>query len=155
MKKIILLLMLGLLIFTACAKKEMPMNAETQALIKSEIEAKMNDLLSSAEQLKTDAMQKYLSDDADVLFYMGKNAFKKADLLPAILKEYELFSGQKLSIERQKYFILSNEAVMWKGELKSIATTKDGKTEESLLQETWLWQKQNGEWKVTHFDEYW
>lgn len=155
MKKIMTLFLLALLILGACAKKEMPMTAEDQALIKSEIEAKMNDLLSSAEQLKTDAMQKYLSDDGDALFYMGKKAFKKSDLMPAIMKEYEGFSGQKLTIEKQKFFVLSKEAVLWKGELKSIATSKEGSSEESLLQETWLWQKQNGEWKVTHFDEYW
>ncbi|HQI53748.1 MAG TPA: nuclear transport factor 2 family protein [Candidatus Cloacimonas acidaminovorans] len=146
-----------LLLFCACnpktaEKTETPF--DPSALI-TQIDTIMKELLTDAENLKTGVLEKYLSNDPTDMYYLGAKVYTRKDLISALKQEYTSIANQKLEILQQKTYILGNEAAVWIANIRGIATNKDKKTIETIYTETWLWQKVNNEWKITHFNKSW
>ncbi len=146
-----------LLLFCACnpktaEKTETPV--DPSALI-TQIDTIMKELLTDAENLKTGVLEKYLSNDPTDMYYLGAKVYTRKDLISALKQEYTSIANQKLEILQQKTYILGNEAAVWIANIRGIATNKDKKTIETIHTETWLWQKVNNEWKITHFNKSW
>lgn len=146
-----------LLLFCACnpktaEKTETPV--DPSALI-TQIDTIMKELLTDAENLKTSVLEKYLSNDPTDMYYLGAKVYTRKDLISALKQEYASIANQKLEILQQKTYILGNEAAVWIANIRGIATNKDKKTIETIHTETWLWQKVNNEWKITHFNKSW
>ncbi len=71
----------------------------------------------------------------------------KTGIYPKLIKNWKSL--------QQKTYILGNEAAVWIANIRGIATNKDKKTIETIYTETWVWQKVNNEWKITHFNKSW
>lgn len=145
-----LLILLGLL---ACScQKETPRDDMALA---AEIYARMDSLKANAELMQTEALQKYLSDEPSARFYIGAKAMTKAQLLAGLQELYQPLSSQKLQVIKQNAIVLGEDAILYLAEMSSLGTMKDGGTQALSLCETWLWQKQDGAWKVAHYHESW
>lgn len=151
----ILLFILTMFLLSACTQIPKELTEQQKTQIQSEVKKLTDELLADSQKLSTDAMQKYLSDKEGLTFKMGGVSFKKANLIEAVKKEYEAYKEQTLTIKDEKSIILSDKSVLWVSEIESKAIDKSGKEGQMILHETWLWEKENGEWKATHFDEYW
>jgi len=121
----------------------------------TEIQKLADELVADSQKLSTDALQKYLSDSDTHSFKMGGKQLSKSDMIEAVKKEYLAFKSQTLTVQNQKSIVISDKAVLWVSDMLSKAIDQNGKEGQSMLHETWLWEKENGTWKVTHFDEYW
>ncbi|MCK9330842.1 MAG: nuclear transport factor 2 family protein [Candidatus Cloacimonetes bacterium] len=151
----ILLFILTMFLLSACTQIPKELTEQQKTQIQSEVKKLTDELLADSQKLSTDAMQKYLNDKEGLTFKMGGVSFKKANLIEAVKKEYETYKEQTLTIKDEKSIILSDKSVLWVSEIESKAIDKSGKEGQMILHETWLWEKENGEWKATHFDEYW
>lgn len=155
MKNLLVFAGLLILLFSACKPKAQLVVAVDETAIQSEIETLMGEMTSSAQKMSTEALQKYLSDAAGDTFYMGAKEFTKPELLVEVQKAYEPFVSQILKTSKSTIRILSPDYVLWKAQMESTATQKDGKTADMKLTETWIWQKTANGWKVIHYDESW
>ncbi len=144
-----------MLLASSCSLKCAVWSTKEQGRITEEISARMAELIESANQMKIDALVKYLTENPDANFYMNAKAMGKQELLAEVLKMYIPFQSQQITVKNQRVIVLGPDAALWKAQVQSTALGKDGKSSTMDLTETWLWQKQNGEWVVTHYDESW
>ncbi len=155
MKRVVLIIMaIALMFLLGCGTKKDMSDTQRDA-VRLEVESLMKELLADAEKLQTGLMEQYLSDNPQDSFYMDAQAFSKADLIAEAQKAYKDFQSQKIEILKQHTYVLSPVSAVWKAELRSDAINLDGETESTFITETWLWQKQDGDWLVLHFDENW
>ncbi|HOD53247.1 MAG TPA: nuclear transport factor 2 family protein [Candidatus Cloacimonadota bacterium] len=153
--KTIMMFLLMLVFLCSCSQMPKALTDQQKNEIITEIQKLADELLTDSQKLSTDALQKYLSDKEELTFKMGGKLFSKTDLIEAVKKEYITFKSQTLTVQNQKIIVLSDKAVLWVSDMLSKAIDQSGKEGQSVLHETWLWEKENGTWKVTHFDEYW
>lgn len=157
MRRLILVVLIVLVILSACKTepKVDEFTQEEQNALSLEIGSRMDELFADAEALKIQALQKYLSDNPEHTFYMGSIEYGKQTLLDEVQKEYALYKSQKIQVTSSKVIPLSPEAVLAKYLVASKAIDQNDYESETVLSDTWLWQKIDGQWVVTHFDESW
>jgi len=149
-----LLLIIALLavLISGC---ERPVRAKEHKAITAEIDGYMTELFNDAEKLQTAALEKYLDDGPVARFYMGAKMYRKAALIEEIKRAYADFSSQTLVVMEPRAIVVSRNGVVWTAQVSSLAKDKDGVERPNSLSETWLWQKTDELWKVTHFSEAW
>ncbi len=151
----ILMVICVLLSLFACSQKAPEFTeAQKDELIK-EIEAKMDELIKSAEELNTEALWKYLADGADKNFYMAGMALNKEELISMTQAEYEGFASQRMKIESRTTRMINPDAVLALTLVS--ATAVDSLGDENMLNitDSFLWEKINGNWQVSHLHESW
>ncbi len=149
MKYLIILLLL-MAVF-GCSRKGMTL--EQVQSVKLEVQALLDTFITSAQKLETTAMEQYLGDDPQLRFYIQGKAYRKAELISLFKELYAPLESQKLQVIEQKITVLSPEAAVWTAIASSLQTKKDGGVGALNLTETWLWQKLEDKWVVTHYHE--
>lgn len=151
-KVLALIVMAFTLLIQAC---ERPVKAKEHKAITAQINAYMVELFNDAEKLQTGALEKYLDEGPQARFFMGALQYSKANLLKEIKDTYADFESQKLVVMSPRAILVSRNGVVWTAQVSSLAKAKDGVEYPNSLSETWLWQKKDEVWSVTHFSEAW
>jgi ketosteroid isomerase-like protein len=148
-----LVIALLLLAVFGCGPRKLSREREDQ--IKIQIYALMDSITAGAEKMDLSVEEKYLSDDKSAIFYIGGKAKTKQELLDEFQKLYDPIASQKMEVTRQSVTVFNEDAALYKAQISTVTTFKDGRAGALALCETWLWEKQNEQWKVTHYHESW
>lgn len=126
---------------------------EKQALkLQQETNRRMVSILSGMEKLQTNSLLNYLDHHESRRFYINGKSFKKDTLLQYLELQYQDLSAQKLKVIDPRAIVISHKSVLWTAEISAIRNHKDGKSTGEYRTDSWLWQKIDDNWMVTHFN---
>lgn len=148
MRRFILMIASAIMLLTACGYRGI--KPDEQDSIGKQINALMAQIIGSSEKLDTSVLENYLGDSPGARFYLQGRPYGKKSF-PAALKElWAPYSGQKIQVMEPGTIVFTPDSAMWLAQTSGIATAKDGSQTGLSFSETWLWQKEEGAWKVVH-----
>jgi ketosteroid isomerase-like protein len=144
-----------LLSLFACSQKAPELSQQEIDAILSEVEANVDRVVQAANNLSTSALEEYLTDGPEANFYMSGAAYSKQDLIDITKEEFSGFTSQNLSIVEHNIRFIQPTTVLYTAQMKGDSTDNQGYQESMNYTETWLWEKQDGRWQVSHLHESW
>lgn len=152
MKRILLIFIPVLVLLHAC---ELPVKRAEHKAISNEINTLMSAVLHDAEKLETGTLETYLDEEPLAHFYMNAKVYRKKNLLDDLRRSYSRLSSQKLVVIEPRTIVVSRRGVLWTAQISTLAIDKDGKEHSNSKSVSWLWQKKNRNWSITHLNEAW
>ncbi len=110
-------------------------------------------VISHSDNLDLDSVLPYISDDSSAVFITGGMHYSKKSFSTAMKNVFSGLKLQNIQIIHSQVVIPNTGAAIWIGWMKNKYITKEDKSGEELLCETWIWQRESQGWKVIHFHE--
>lgn len=129
------------------------MDEKEKAEIESTIDMKMKEIISSAEALDVDRTFADFSRDKNAVFFFNDKAYSLTALLGIFKEMYGNMKSQKMDFVYSKVVVLGPDSAAWIAYGKDMSESKKGTISKENLTETWIWQKIEGKWTVTHSQE--
>ena len=148
-KTVVLLTLLTALLLTAC---DIPVKEKKALKLQKEIDRNMVVILSEMEKIQTTSLASYLDDHPTRRFFINGKSFNKNMMIQYLNSQYKALSGQKLRVIDPRAIVISHKSVLWSAEISVNQTGKDGQSGGEYRTDSWLWQKIDDRWKVTHFN---
>lgn len=148
-KTAILLTLLSALLISAC---ELPLKEKQVLKLQQETNRNMVIILSEMEKLQTTSLTSYLDDHPTRRFYLNGKSFAKDKMTQYLNSQYRSLNGQKLRVIDPRVIVFSHKSVLWSAEISVVKTDKNGQTSGEYRTDSWLWQKIDDRWTVTHFN---
>lgn len=145
-------LLVAVLIAILIGACDIPVKEKQALKLQQEINRNMVVVLSEMEKLQTTALSSYLDDHPTRRFYINGKSFIKDNMIKHLSDQYQNLSGQKLRVIDPRVIVISHKSVLWSAEISAIQTGTDGQPKGEYRTDSWLWQKIDDRWKVTHFN---
>jgi hypothetical protein len=125
-----------------------------EKLVADEIQAMMAGIITAAENVDVEKMYCFLTREPGGLFFINNKYYNLDQLIALFRDTYGKLRSQRLLVSHSEVIPLGPDAAMWIGH-------GEGRTESQIggvsmtysFTETWVWQKINGRWVVTHYHE--
>lgn len=149
----VVILSLGALAAVRGADRSQPLTTAEKERITASVCEQMNTLMRTAETFDAAKALTVLSDDADAVFFFDSKPYSKQKLIEALTTIYATLSSMKTDMGKPRVTVLGPDAAVWTatGTVRSVGKT--GEIYVEALTETWIWQRQNGAWRVVHSHE--
>ncbi len=143
------LLLLTAMLISAC---DTPVKQKEAQKLQEETNKRMVIILNNMENLQTQALKDHLDDHESRRYYINGKSFSKDKLLKHLESSYGDLESQKFMVLDPRFNVLCHNSVLWCAEISTLAVSKDGETNGNYQTVSWLWQKINDRWRVTHFN---
>lgn len=123
-----------------------------------EIAATINQLMEkitrvAIETLDAEKTLAPLSKDKESVFFFDAKPYTRSELLHCVGRMYGLLKTMSIKMDRVQVKVLGPDAAVWIACGKGKSVSKSGESYEEFLTETWIWQRIEGQWQVTHYHE--
>ncbi len=159
MKKVLLgtVSILLFLALSGCISVAVTSSSATQEQDNSKIAATitklMDELSRTAETLDAEKTLAPLSKDKDAVFFLDSKPYTRSELVHYLGKIYGSLRSMSIKMDSNSVKVLGPDAAVWIACGKGKSVSKSGESFEEYLTETWIWQKIDGKWQVTHYNE--
>jgi len=141
------------LVLTGCKPRNRDNSEAEKLAIADTINTLMVKVISYSDNLNIDSVLPYISDDSSAVFITAGMHYSKEFFFPAMKNVFSGLKSQNIQIIHSQVIVPSPDAAIWIGWLKNKYITKEDKSGEEFLCETWAWQKEMQGWKVIHSHE--
>jgi uncharacterized protein (TIGR02246 family) len=153
-----ILIAAGVVFMGACAtlrgaEAGTPPAAREDEQIKATVGALMEKLSRTAETFAAEKALAVLSDDADAVFFFDSKPCSKRQLIDTLTTIYATLQSMKINMDKPTITVLGPDAAVWAATGTATSVSKAGETFVETLNETWVWQRRNGAWRVVHSHE--
>lgn len=152
-KSLVLVFLVFILVVTVSSSCFAAMDEKETAEIALTIDMKMKEIIASAEALDVDRTFADFSRDKNAVFFFNDKAYSLTALLGIFKEMYGNMKSQKMDFVYSKVVVLGPDSAAWIAYGKDMSESKKGTISKENLTETWIWQKIEGKWVVTHSQE--
>lgn len=143
-----MIILLFALLLTACGYRGI--TPDQQDAIGKQISSMMAQIIASGEKMDLSGLDRYLGNGAGVRFFLDGRSYGRRAFLEAQQNFWAPYTARKIQVMEPGTIVFTPDSALWTAQTSSLATAKDG-TQTGITQcETWLWQKEEGFWKVVH-----
>jgi uncharacterized protein (TIGR02246 family) len=149
----LLILLMGALVSLRGAEVRPALSAAEKERVAASVCEQMNTLMRTAETFDAAKALAVLTDDADAIFFFNSKPYGKQKLIETLTTIYGTLSSMKTSMDKPRVTVLGPDAAVWTATGTARSVGKTGAIYVEALTETWVWQRQNGAWRVVHSNE--
>lgn len=126
---------------------------EEESEITGTIDVMMKTMIAFAEKADIEQTFTDLSPDKKAVFFVNDKVYDRKSLLEAFRETFGKMRSQKIQLKDSKVILLGPDAAVWIAHGKGVTQDKEGGARKEALTETWVWQRDQGKWKVIHYHE--
>jgi hypothetical protein len=123
------------------------------AAVTAEIMKKMDEIIAAAEKADVEGTFALLTRDSGAVFYLNNRHYDLDSLLAQFRSNYERLRSQRIRVIESRVKVLGPEAAVWIGHGEGRTESTKGLSVAYSFTETWVWEKIEGKWVVTHYHE--
>ena len=129
-------------------------DTQMQKEIESTINNLMQEIVVAAESRNWAKTFSRLSRKEGDLFFLNNRHYTLKSLLAFFGEEYGIMKSLMMRVVKSEVIVFSPDAAAWIGYGDGQIQRDDAAPETTYsFTETWIWQKIDGEWTVTHYHE--
>jgi len=129
------------------------MDEKEKTEITNTINAMMKEIIGAAERGDVEKTFANLSPGKDAVYYLNDRSYDSPALLDFFKKEYAKIASQKIDPAQSRVMVFSSDAAAWVGHGNGYTVDPSGKQTPFSFAETWIFQKVDGNWSITHYHE--
>ncbi len=146
----ITLLILCLILASACELRVREPSGEEKNQMISEVLALTNEIRAAAEIADADGLFRYHSDEADAAHIIDGKRFTRSQMVNNYRNVYAGVESQQINIGDPVVKVLTPELVLVVSQGDFTTRSKSGSSLSGDVAWTYLWQKQNDVWILLH-----
>lgn len=151
--KLFLLLMTVVWLVTGCNSRNQSLSDQQKSAIADTIQQKMDRITSDAASLNAESLFSPLDQDSSAWYFSDGMPYSYRTLKMAFSNLYSNLKTQQMIPVKSGVEVISRDMAIWTGYLKSRYVTGSDQVVDQMLCETWIWQRREDGWKVTHYHE--
>jgi len=148
MRPMAILIAIMALLLAACGYRGI--KPEEQDKIGKDISAMMAQIITASEKLDISVLESYLGSSPGASFYLDGRSFGRNNFAAALKESWAPYASQKIQVMEPGTVVFTPDSAIWTAQTSALAAAKDGSQTAISRCETWLWQKEEGFWKVEH-----
>lgn len=153
MRRILLAILISVMFLNHSNAGEPASGKQDNAEIAATISKLMDELTRSADTLDAEKTLAPLTQDKDAVFFFDSKPYTRNELTHVIRGIYGNMKSMSMKWDKTCVKVLGNNAAVWIACGKGKSVSKAGQSSEEYLTETWIWQRIDGKWQVTHYHE--
>ncbi len=152
-KLLILSLVAGIWMVTGCHRNQQNLTEQQRSAIADSIQQMMDRITSDAAGLNAESLFSPLDQDSSAWYFSDGMPYSFRTLKMAFSNLYSQLKTQQMIPVKTRVEVVSRDMAVWTGYLKSRYVTNGDQVVDQMLCETWIWQRGENGWKVTHYHE--
>lgn len=146
-------LLAGIGLATGCTSSHQSLTDQQKSAIADTIQQKMDRITGDAASLNAESLFAPLDQDSSAWYFSDGMPYSFRTLKMAFSNLYGTLKTQQMIPVKTDVEVISRDMAIWTGYLKSRYVTRDDRVFDQMLCETWIWQRKEEGWKVTHYHE--